>query len=415
MQPLVWHKLADVTCQRRPSNPHYQPWEEVTAGVGEDPFAVCSERFTFAWYHLDWSAAAIGAELSDSALYLKWDHEGESNLHVHGQPYAGYDPNHKYHRLPGEVKEAAVHVMTMGNPSRLKEAALYRRDEAAWQALHDWETLQELAKLTMNRFASGFGTRDYGATYHPPLDLADKFSRRLLRLLDQACDAFERSGLEAFREACARVWAECPADAQALNVTATGHGHIDLVWMVPERCAEFKAVHTFSSMLHVMEEYPEMTFGYSQPASYQAVERLEPGLHSRVLERAREGRWDIEGAMWVESDSWMASGEALARSFTMGQDGFERLNGRPSRVLWLPDAFGFPSCLPQMMQQCGVEFFYTTKLHWNPITFFPYTSFVWRGADGSEVLAHVSQHDMGYTLDARIKEMVTKNCVVEIF
>jgi alpha-mannosidase len=398
LKPLVWKKLGDVTCVRGETHQHYRAYGDSAPVAGQDPFATCAEPFSFAWYGLNFAETG-------SDVYLRWDHDGESNLHVNGEPYAGFDPNHKFHLLPAGLREATMHVMTMNTPSRLHEAALYTRNDEAWHAVRDWEVLQELAKREWNRIFPQYPARDYGATFHPPLDFADKFSRRLFRMLDEACDALERDGLSAFRTACGRIWVDCPANPQALTVTATGHGHIDLVWLVTERCAEFKAVHTFSSMLRLMDEYPEMTFGYSQPASYQAVERLEPGLHKRVRQRAAEGRWDIEGAMWVESDSLLPCGEALARSFTVGQAGFRTLNGRPSRVLWLPDAFGFPICLPQMMKQCGVEFFYTTKLHWSPLTFFPHTSFVWRGADGSEVLAHVAQHDMGYTLDARVSEM----------
>ncbi len=400
LKPLVWNKLSDVTCARGATQNQYHAFEELVFKAGDDPHVTCSEKFSFAWYHLTFRAIA-----PEFPVYLHWNHSGESNLHLDGEPYAGYDPNHKFHLLPAGLREANVHVMTLDVPTRLHEAALYQRNDEAWHAVRDWEVLQELAKREMNRINPNYPAREFGFSYHPPLDFADKFSRRLFRLLDEACDALERDGLTAFRAACAKIWAECPADPQALNITVTGHGHIDLVWMVPERCAEFKAVHTFSSMLRLMDEYSEMKFGYSQPASYQSVERLEPGLDERVRKRAAEGRWDIEGATWVESDSLLPCGEALARSFTVGQTAFHKYNGRLSRVLWLPDAFGFPICLPQMMKQCGVEFFYTTKLHWSPLTFFPYSSFVWRGADGSEVLAHISQHDGGYNLDARISEM----------
>lgn len=50
--------------------------------------------------------------------------------------------------------------------------------------------------------------------------------------------------------------------------------------------------------------------------------------------------------------------------------------------------------------------FYTTKMHWNSITHFPYSSFVWRGSDGSELLAHLSQHHMGYMLSGEPHQMI---------
>ena len=41
----------------------------------------------------------------------------------------------------------------------------------------------------------------------------------------------------------------------------------------------------------------------------------------------------------------------------------------------------------------GVDYFYTTKMTWSNITKFPYTSFVWRGADGTEILSHLGTTD----------------------
>jgi alpha-mannosidase len=91
----------------------------------------------------------------------------------------------------------------------------------------------------------------------------------------------------------------------------------------------------------------------------------------------------------------MACGEALARSFLIGQKAFGRILGKPSNILWIPDVFGYCGSLPQIMRQTGVDYFFTTKLTWCNINLFPYSSFVWRGIDGSEVLVHLTQ-EVGY-------------------
>ena len=184
----------------------------------------------------------------------------------------------------------------------------------------------------------------------------------------------------------------------------TGHAHIDLVWLWPERVGEFKAVHTFATANRLMESYPEMRFGYSQPASYAAVARRSPALGNVVRRRIRQGVWEPIGATEVESDTLMACGEALARSFLLGQEGFRALTGKPSPVLWLPDVFGYAGCLPQLMCETGVKGFFTTKLTWNAVNRFPYSSFVWAGNDGSEVVAHICQ-DNGYNQNATPVEL----------
>ncbi|MFW5846099.1 MAG: glycoside hydrolase family 38 C-terminal domain-containing protein, partial [Planctomycetota bacterium] len=132
---------------------------------------------------------------------------------------------------------------------------------------------------------------------------------------------------------------------------------------------------------------------------YEWAASIDPGLGERIDQRLHEGRWECEGAAYVEFDSNLPCGEGLLRSLLIGQDITRAHAGEPGRILWLPDTFGFNACLPQLMRLCGVDGFWTTKLHWNAITHFPHTSFRWRSNDGSQVLAHLAQHYMGYMTD----------------
>ena len=59
------------------------------------------------------------------------------------------------------------------------------------------------------------------------------------------------------------------------------------------------------------------------------------------------------------------------------------------RILWLPDVFGYPASLPQILQGCGLRDFYTNKLHWQARNLFPVNLFWWEGIDGTRVLAHI--------------------------
>ncbi|MEL7087972.1 MAG: glycoside hydrolase family 38 C-terminal domain-containing protein, partial [Planctomycetota bacterium] len=96
---------------------------------------------------------------------------------------------------------------------------------------------------------------------------------------------------------------------------------------------------------------------------------------------------------------FLPCGEALARSLVYGNRKIAELRGglktpgRGSDVCWIPDVFGYANCLPQILKLGGVGRFYTTKIAWSSISRFPYTSFVWRGADGSEVLTHLATTD----------------------
>ncbi len=126
----------------------------------------------------------------------------------------------------------------------------------------------------------------------------------------------------------------------------------------------------------------------SQPQLYAYMKAHYPSLYARIKAAVAAGRWEPEGAMWVEADCNIPSGEALMRQILYGTRFFREEFGVENRVLWLPDAFGFSGALPQIMRGCGLPYFLTTKMSWNQFDQFPYHSFCWEGIDGTRVLAH---------------------------
>lgn len=75
----------------------------------------------------------------------------------------------------------------------------------------------------------------------------------------------------------------------------------------------------------------------------------------------RLGRWEVEGAMWVEADCNLSSGESLVRQILYGKSFFKNEFGVDSKVLWLPDVFGYSAALPQILRKSGVDKFVTSK------------------------------------------------------
>ena len=64
--------------------------------------------------------------------------------------------------------------------------------------------------------------------------------------------------------------------------------------------------------------------------------------------------------------------------------------GVENELLWLPDVFGYSGALPQILKKSGIEKFFTAKLFWNEINKPPHNMFIWKGIDGSEVFAQLS-------------------------
>ncbi len=171
---------------------------------------------------------------------------------------------------------------------------------------------------------------------------------------------------------------------------SVGHTHIDVAWLWDLYQTRHKAVRSFSTVLKLMEQYPEYTFISSQAHLYNVIKEDEPELFDRIRQRVAEGRWEAEGGMWVEADCNLTSGESLVRQFLHGQEFFTREFGKPSRTLWLPDVFGYSAALPQILKLSGIDYFMTTKLSWSEFNCTPCDTFLWKGIDGSEVLAHFS-------------------------
>ncbi len=170
---------------------------------------------------------------------------------------------------------------------------------------------------------------------------------------------------------------------------AIGNSHLDLAWLWPMAETYRKTARTFGAQLRLMDEYPEYRYLQSQPASYEMCRKYYPELFERILEAIRKGQWIADGAMWVEPDTNMASGEALVRQLLYGRAYYRDVLGVDSTILWLPDTFGYTGALPQILQGCGVKYLVTQKIFWsyNEGDQFPYHYFTWEGIDGTDVTA----------------------------
>ena len=172
-------------------------------------------------------------------------------------------------------------------------------------------------------------------------------------------------------------------------ISAIGHSHLDLAWLWPIRETRRKIGRTLSTVFDLMERYPDYVYGISQPQLLVWVKKDYPDLYQRLKQQVTEGRIEVQGAMWVESDTNLPSGESLVRQILYGKKFWKEEFGLEINNLWLPDVFGYSGALPQILKQTGVKYFSTMKLSWNKINKFPFHSFHWKGIDGSTVLTHM--------------------------
>lgn len=173
------------------------------------------------------------------------------------------------------------------------------------------------------------------------------------------------------------------------SIALSGHAHIDLAWLWPMEETRRKLRRTFSSVLALLERYPEFRFNQSSAQIYAFVQEDDPDLFERICRKVAEGRWEPVGGMWVEPDTNMPTGEALVRQVLYGQLYFQQTFGAISELAWLPDTFGFSPALPQILRLGGFKSFFTIKLTWSETNRFPYDLFWWEGIDGSHILGHL--------------------------
>ncbi|SFV38392.1 alpha-mannosidase [Devosia crocina] len=221
---------------------------------------------------------------------------------------------------------------------------------------------------------------------HAILNLVDRALRALDRR-DGHTPAFEAS-LPAAETIAAQIYDLADTEVQP-QITAVGSTHLDVGWLWRVLHTRDKTARSFATVLKLMEEYPQFIFMYNQSVLFDFLKEDYPELWSLLLERVKNGQFEIEGAMWVEPDVNIVSGESLVRQIMRGRRFHQEHFGVTPKTVWLPDTFGYSANLPQIMRQSGLEYFVTSKLSWNDTDRHPYDTFFWRGIDGTVTKAQL--------------------------
>nr|BAB40444.2 alpha-D-mannosidase [Bacillus sp. GL1] len=311
----------------------------------------------------------------------------ESLLYLNGRPFQGVDTNHQEVFVPAELAGSEIELVFRlwsgleggGGPRdqehQFKRAELAVLDAAADDLYFTGRAALETAKIL----------EESNPFKHDLLTAAD----RAFKLLDWSrpgSDEFYVSvGLaaDALRTALSELDNKHPVTVRAL-----GHTHIDVAWLWQLKHTREKSARSFSTVLRLMEKYPEYLFLQTQPQLYAYLKKDYPEIYEQIRERVKEGRWEAGGAMWLEADCNLTSGESLVRQILHGTRFFRDEFGVECDYLWLPDVFGYSWALPQILRKSGIKTFMTTKISWNQYNRMPHDTFKWRGIDGSEILTH---------------------------
>ena len=303
-------------------------------------------------------------------------------IYINGRLTQGVDVNHTriiltHRAMSGEIFYVDVHGysgMISGQTAFLPE--LFEVHEDIMKLYYDIKVPLEITSF---------------------MDDNDKSKHDMLTALNQACNIidFRKPGSSLFYDSVAQADSyiqtelyEKMKDRSDVVATCVGHTHIDVAWLWTVEQTREKTARSFSTVLRLMEEYPEYIFMSSQPQLYKFLKEDYPEVYERVKEKIAEGRWEAEGGMWLEADCNVTSGESLVRQILYGKIFFKNEFGIDNKIVWLPDVFGYNAAMPQIMKKCGIDYFMTTKINWNRVNKMPYDTFMWEGLDGTKILTH---------------------------
>jgi alpha-mannosidase len=136
-----------------------------------------------------------------------------------------------------------------------------------------------------------------------------------------------------------------------------GNTHIDPVWLWKRAEGMQEVKSSFSSALDRMNEFPDFKFTMSSISYLEWIKENCYELFLDIKKRVQEGRWEIAGAMWVEPDCIMPSGESLIRHFLYSKRFLEENFQIEPVVGYNVDSFGHGSNLPSILVGCGMKYY----------------------------------------------------------
>lgn len=306
-------------------------------------------------------------------------------VYLNGEIVQGVDENHRSVTLSHCAKEGETYQVELaaytGSPFHLPKDEPPRSELIVFLQLHNNRAEQLYFDLL-----APYETALLYEKGNPTRILLEEILKKAINLLDLrvvGSQEYEKSVDRALTFMQDFYETQCHDKPERAN--CIGHTHIDVAWMWTLEQTEQKAVRSFSTVLELMKEYPEYFFMSSQPQLYKFVKEQAPLVYEKIKEQIAQGRWEPEGAMWVEADCNLISGESLIRQIIHGKRFFREEFGKECRILWLPDVFGYSAALPQILKKSGIDYFVTSKISWNEYNHMPYDTFWWQGIDGSEI------------------------------
>lgn len=352
----------------------------------------------------------IPNELKKEELYFSLKTAAEICVKVNGKYIGGVDPNRERMLLSPYVDvNKTLHFEMMGynrskpdderNPESLSVRGCRQIFEGAYISVvnHEVQDLVWDFELLLDIAKSDLFNEDYRSFLNRELNNA-------MNLID--FDADELAGVSEAKQYIEDVIYSNDNYKGNGDVALIAHSHLDIAYYWRRIHAVQKNLRTVLIQLRLMDKYPDFKYTHTQPYIYETLEKYYPEVFKELKEKVARGQFEPVGAMYVEPDCNVPSAESLIRQCLYGQQTYKRMFGKTVNNAWLPDVFGNSWIMPQILKKSGVDYFVSNKMStWNDTNRFPHNNFIWRGIDGSEVLACVPPtHFITWNAPSQIQE-----------
>ena len=182
-----------------------------------------------------------------------------------------------------------------------------------------------------------------------------------------------------------------------LTVTKT---HWDREWYMNFQKTRVRLVHLMDHVLDLLDSDPDFVSFMLDGQTLPLEDYLEvrPQAFDRLRSAILSGRLVI-GPWYILPDEVLITGETHIRNYLLGERVARRFGARRMQVGYLPDSFGHPSQMPQIIRGLGME----TIMFWRGATAeIEKNEFLWQAPDGTSVLAVLMPE--GYSTGCEISE-----------
>ena len=178
------------------------------------------------------------------------------------------------------------------------------------------------------------------------------------------------------------------------TIYVVSSSHWDREWYQPFEHYRGRLVRMIDKLLDILEKDSEYRYFHfdGQTIMIEDYLKIRPHNRQRLYKLIKDGRILI-GPWYTMPDEFLINGEGIVRNLQRGARDCSDLGVHANRDGYVCDIFGHNSQMPQIFSGFGIDSF----------TFFRgqagygKDNFLWKGADGTELIAHKQHPDYAYS------------------